>query len=334
MIEMPLFSIIIPAYNAEEFIINSISSVISQSYTDYECIVVDDGSTDDTGKLVSNYLSSKLKIVSQANSGLLIARREGLKHAVGRYVLFLDADDALRSDALAIIAQDISNNKSDIVAFGYSNEINFSKPKYCPDLPTGFYHECSYSKVISAVFRGRFNSLWSKAISLSLFDSDFDYLTYKGLMHGEDLFQLLPVLNNATSFSYIKTPLYFYRRHKGSSTMSYKPSQLDDINNVCRRVLEYGKKWNLVNESSYCAIFQLISTVMLLLSDDQVSDIAPGEFNRAASLFDSYGFDSIFRNVGLRLDYRFIAEMMVTRNYKAAELAVRSENLIRHFPIH
>lgn len=92
-----MVSVIIPAYNAENFISKTIESVLSQTYTDWELIIVDDGSTDGTAKLVSDYISSskteKIKLLSQKNSGVSVARNKGIDAAKGDFIAFLDADD-------------------------------------------------------------------------------------------------------------------------------------------------------------------------------------------------------------------------------------------------
>ncbi len=88
-----LASIMMPAYNAELYIGEAIDSVLAQSYPDWELVVVDDGSTDGTAQIVSRYQDSRIKLVSQENSGEAAARNTALRHISGRFVAFLDADD-------------------------------------------------------------------------------------------------------------------------------------------------------------------------------------------------------------------------------------------------
>ncbi len=97
-----LVSIIIPAYNAEQFIDSTIRSVISQTYTHWELIVIDDGSMDDTKIIVEKLINfnNQIKYISQKNSGVSSARNNGIKHANGVYLAFLDADDLWRSTNL------------------------------------------------------------------------------------------------------------------------------------------------------------------------------------------------------------------------------------------
>ena len=91
----PLVSVIMPAYNAEKYIDEAIDSVISQTFANWELIIVNDGSTDDTQKIVEAYVSSdtRIKLINQENKRLGAARNEGIKNANGEWVAFLDADD-------------------------------------------------------------------------------------------------------------------------------------------------------------------------------------------------------------------------------------------------
>ena len=97
-----LVSIIIPAFNYGHFISQSLDSVVSQSYRKWECIIVDDGSTDDTREIVDEYCASdrRFRYVYHENSGLSAARNTGIAHCSGSYVQFLDADDLIESEKL------------------------------------------------------------------------------------------------------------------------------------------------------------------------------------------------------------------------------------------
>lgn len=89
---MPLVSVIIPAYNAEKYILLAINSVLEQNYSPLEILLIDDGSTDDTAKLVQREVP-QVRIIQQTNAGVAAARNTGLRHASGEFICFLDADD-------------------------------------------------------------------------------------------------------------------------------------------------------------------------------------------------------------------------------------------------
>src|SRR5215213_3125487 len=98
VVASPLVSVVIPCYNQAHFLGEAIESVLAQSYPNFEIVVVDDGSTDDTSEVAGSY--PKVRLVRQENQGLSGARNAGLARSEGEYVVFLDADDRLRPEAL------------------------------------------------------------------------------------------------------------------------------------------------------------------------------------------------------------------------------------------
>lgn len=90
---MPAVSVIIPAYNAARYLKNAVASVLFQTFKDWELLIVDDGSTDDTQAVVNSFTDPRIKYIRQENAGVASARNVGLGQAAGRYIAFLDADD-------------------------------------------------------------------------------------------------------------------------------------------------------------------------------------------------------------------------------------------------
>lgn len=100
-----LFSIVIPAYNRERTVSRAIQSVLAQTYNPVECIVVDDGSIDHTKDIVESFQKNDVKYIYQKNSGAQYARNNGLRHAQGKYILFLDSDDELLPRCLELVVK-------------------------------------------------------------------------------------------------------------------------------------------------------------------------------------------------------------------------------------
>ena len=114
------FSILIPAYNAEIFIAESIMSVMNQTYPNWEMIIVNDGSTDNTLDILREYetIDKRIKVINQENKGPLLAREAGIDISTGDYLMFLDADDYYELNALELINNEIKINNPDLLLFG------------------------------------------------------------------------------------------------------------------------------------------------------------------------------------------------------------------------
>ena len=105
----PLFSVIIPTYNRAYLISKTIDSVLAQTFTDFEVIIVDDGSTDNTHDVVSSYSDERIKYILQKNSERAAARNNGIHKAKGLYVTFLDSDDLFMQNHLEVVRENLLN---------------------------------------------------------------------------------------------------------------------------------------------------------------------------------------------------------------------------------
>lgn len=302
-----LFSVIIPVYNAEKYIDECISSVISQTFDDFEIIVIDDGSTDGTALKLDNleYANRLVSVLHGPNQGLLLARRKGLKHASGEYVVFLDADDFLRKDALAVLANSIDESDADIVSFQFSRDGGFiNAARKSGSLKQGIYKGAGYSQIKEHVCRGRFNNLWGKAIRRDCIDIESDYSEYQGLMHGEDLFQLLPIIDRCSSLCHLDNILYYYRPNDSASTASYKSSQLTDIVLVNRRLRDFAARWS--GNCPHQAVIGETSQYFNLVKLNELSNLSSSEkssnFLAIARAMNTEGTYERAATVKLRLD--------------------------------
>ena len=126
----PLFSIIVPLYNKEQSICKTISSILEQTYDDFEILAIDDGSTDNSLTLVKNFNDSRIKVFSKTNGGVSSARNYGINKAKGTYILFLDADDILLTNCLSVYYDLIVNYPSIKVFTTNFNIIDTDKSVY------------------------------------------------------------------------------------------------------------------------------------------------------------------------------------------------------------
>ncbi len=121
---MPLISIIIPAYNAEQTIQETIESALKQTFTDFELIVVDDGSSDSTVEIVSNIADPRVRLIASAHAGASASRNQGFSQSTGEFVAFLDADDLWTSDKLEAQLLALQNNPDAYVAYSWTDFVD------------------------------------------------------------------------------------------------------------------------------------------------------------------------------------------------------------------
>jgi len=121
---MPLISVIIPAYNAQKTILETVESVLQQTFVDFEVIIVDDGSQDSTLKIVSDITDSRLKVLSYPNAGACVSRNRGFAQAKGEFIAFLDADDLWTPDKLEAQLAALQANPQAAVAYSWTNCID------------------------------------------------------------------------------------------------------------------------------------------------------------------------------------------------------------------
>lgn len=123
---MPLISVIVPAYNAERTIGETIRSVLAQTFADFELIIVNDGSQDKTLEVISQFFDARIQVFSYSNAGLATSRNRGISHASGEFISFLDADDLWTPDKLEKQLQALNDNSQAAVVYSWTNCIDES----------------------------------------------------------------------------------------------------------------------------------------------------------------------------------------------------------------
>lgn len=249
-----LFSVLVPVYNVEKYLSECIESVLGQTNPNFELILIDDGSTDTSGKICDDYAvkDARIKVFHQANQGHTLARRKGIAEASSDYLLFLDSDDYWDTNLLETILHTIEEFNCDMVIFRFRcfNEANSSllESKTVFKNKTVFGTE-NRSPLYHALIMEEFNSLCIKAIKRNIFDKN-DYTSFKSIKNGEDLLQTLPLITNAHSIVYIDRVLYNYRINPLGIAHNYSLQKLDDILCVRSIMLEYLKQWGANTEEN------------------------------------------------------------------------------------
>lgn len=231
----------VPVYNVEKYIRECIDSVLNQTYFDFELILVDDGSKDDSGKICDEYASkdNRIVVIHKENGGLISARRTAIKVAQGEYCLFLDSDDYLEHNTLEVLSRKIISYNCDCVYFGYIYvDENSDFIKYSDDIKTEQFINESKSYYKRVFCNSSFNSLCRKAVRRTLIP-DIDYSQYYHISLGEDLLQTIHILRNVENVLFISECLYNYRMNPLSMTHSVTYETYDIDSTVREKVLEF-----------------------------------------------------------------------------------------------
>ena len=251
-----LFSIICPIYNANETLVKSVSSIFLQTYKNWELLLIDDGSTDNSYSICDAFSKkdSRVKVFHKENEGQAKARLEGVRLAKGSYLLFLDSDDQYEHNALEIIAKNLVNNDVKMLVYNASIIQNGNGKPLIYDL------SCIKSDipVVDFFLKRRISYFWSICFKRELFDLSSEVLDkYCSLSYSEDLYLIYNIVKNLTSKDYeiIDEQLYKYIYNDGSLTK----------NQNAKKVMDRFYAFNSVYESIYFenrkALFQITKEV-------------------------------------------------------------------------
>ena len=226
----PFFSIIIPVYNVEKYLCECIDSVLKQKFDDYEIILVDDGSTDNSSSICDSYAKKyqKIKTIHQENKGLSGARNAGILSSIGKYLIFIDSDDYIAAKALEKLYKIININEVDVV---FLEMIKFFPDGTIEPMNDGYEKELIINKSQEDVWNHIANlnkfpgSACSKAVKRSLIAEDLYFV--EGLI-SEDLEWCYRLFNKAETYSYLEYPFYYYRQlRQGSISNSVSSKSIE-----------------------------------------------------------------------------------------------------------
>ena len=273
---MPFYTVIVPVYNVEPFIGRCIESVLMQTFKDFELILVDDGSPDNSGQICNEYASSdsRLKVIRTTNGGVSRARNIGLSHASGNWIIFLDADDSLyAANVLELMNRQIMAETADIYQHQRMNLVK-GEQKFIP-IPTGFY----------TIYGKRYRRLKNKRGEASYYVFSHRKISEYGVQFPEDV-----RISEDQSFTYsylahCKTIkicdvlLYAYHVNENpyNSGSAYRKNPVQDaighieaIRQVIVHSINCGKNRGFINERVAMMILYLITVSECLSHKDRV----------------------------------------------------------------
>lgn len=233
---MPKVSIIVPVYNGEKFLCRCLDSITAQTFTDFEAVLIDDGSTDQSGNICDEYAAKdgRIVVVHKQNEGVAKARITAFEHCKGELITFIDADDYVAPDYLQKLSKPIIEDDADIVSCEYYI-LNGSKTivvngritgSFCNDkkkefLANHFFYDKSVDGYGMSVY------LWTKMVRRSLV---LDALkTGEEMWYGEDQIAVFQMLLNSKKLVIIPDRLYYYVQHEGQTMNKYNMSLWDNL---------------------------------------------------------------------------------------------------------
>lgn len=256
---IPIISIIVPIYNVENYIVYCLKSILNQTFSNYECLLIDDGSTDLSGTLCDNicHKDSRFKVIHQNNQGEATARNQGLRHATGKYIYFMDSDDYIHPQTLAVLYNAIHKYQTSFSmilgkkVYNYNGE--FSKLDTTHTL-------LSQNKLIKRLFGNsnedfQFQVLWNKLYPKELIKNIFLNKTAS-----EDTDFNLRVFLQSQSAILINAEMYYWVQRNSSITHSGINKRFVDILDTYYNMYNYIPN-NKKEYKTYC-IYKLYKRIL------------------------------------------------------------------------
>ena len=252
---MVKISVIVPVYNVEEYLEECLDSIINQTLEDIEIICVNDGSTDNSLKILKKYAKkdNRIKIINQKNCGSGCARNSGLNQSQGDYIFFLDSDDFIPLNALELTYDNAISNNSDLIMFKIARFDDFKDDYSKP----GFPLEDSFNKVDFNNFTFTYKNIkkyvlnssfspWSKLYKKDFLEKWRDFKFPINIAYEDVLFHVKAVLRSS-KISFVPEFLYNYRTSNVNS-ITHTESNAIDIFKVCDSVELFLKNENYFEE--------------------------------------------------------------------------------------
>lgn len=253
-----LFSVVVPVYNVEKYLLECLNSIANQTFDDYEVILVDDGSTDSSGKICDDFCAThnKFKVFHKQNEGLLKTRLFGRTKMNGEYMISVDSDDFIATNSFEILNNYIEKyNRPDVICFNkYIYEDGKTVVPSDALKEEKIYNDNKEKIYIETIRTYMFNNLVTKAIRCDLLRKDNTDYSKFCKNQGEDICASLFVIFNAKNILLITNFLYFYRQNTLSITrkkISIGEIEQYNLKNLYLEEQDYIKKYNLPKKLEY-----------------------------------------------------------------------------------
>lgn len=224
-----MISVIVPVYNAEKYLHRCIKRILAQDYTDFELLLIDDGSTDNSGTICDEYTikDNRIRVFHKENGGVSSARNWGLDNAIGEYIMFVDSDDYMLPGMLDVMLSTLESKKADLVVCGTTETGGgYWRPIADVDYSINQLKENFVSLLHTELLSPPWNKIYKKdIIGNNRFCEDISF--------GEDLLFNIQYLEKCENISFIKeSPFYHEKENENSLVVKFNRNRLLDIEKV------------------------------------------------------------------------------------------------------
>lgn len=245
---MDLISVIVPIYNTETYLPECLTSIINQTYSNLEIILVDDGSRDQSLSICLQYRDAdpRIKVISRPNSGVSAARNCGIESASGDYIAFVDSDDMIKPNMLELLYQKMTSFQVDLVACNFEYDYGGRRIPKIGRLPSGFYRSEELKEIL--IDDGTMSGILFGSVCTCLYQKRMiaahQIRFASTVKYNEDGVFNLSYLFYATSVYVLSETLYIYRNYKNSAMHCYQKDRFDKADLAIQKL--YGAE-NSVN---------------------------------------------------------------------------------------
>lgn len=248
--QSPKISIIVPVYKVEQYLPKCIDSILSQTYQNWELLLIDDGSPDNSGRICDEYAAKdeRIRVFHKKNGGVSSARNLGLDYAEGGYVMFVDSDDWISNNCLQVCFDEIKKDKLDALQFGFisvTDDLEIPRVKIATLLLNG-------EKYIQT---NNFNvCVWGGIYKREIIE-EYKLRFPKELKLAEDQIFVLSFIKKAVRIKYLDNAMYYYLQREDSAVHAPKS---EDMLKSCDKLIAFGKEWSAIKSHIDAVIVQFI----------------------------------------------------------------------------
>lgn len=259
----PLISIIIPIYNAEHYLKATINSILSQNFSDYEIILLNDGSKDKSAQIAQNFAVNRKNItfVDKPNEGVAITRNKGIELSKGEFLMFVDADDILFPNTLSRVAKTLKG--IDILRFEHQTINKNSEPLY-PNRNLRLRRKYAYKILDTSTFMNKI-MLNEYYMCLNIFRAslikEHKISFLKGCTYNEDTLFIANTLQYSTKHIYLPITVYGYRKTDSAVTAHFTIKNYQDVKLVCKSIFDISEKMSKI---SLCKSFKSVAETLAI----------------------------------------------------------------------